>query len=132
MDSVLREKRSEMDRREAAAEERERLQRKKTVNRAGKHLFLPSFVVIFIHVIPLLEQIKRLRAEGQNLLERAQAQYRLSKRRVGKVDDIARLRVSWNNEKYQFPAEEIKKHLGACGCVLSTKKKGVAAVEFYT
>jgi len=112
MDSVLREKRSEMDKREAAAEERERNYRKKTLNRA--------------------EQIKRLRAEGQNLLEKAQAQYRVNKRKAGKTEDLARLRVSWDHEKFQFSASELKKHLGACGCVLSTKKNGVAAVEFYT
>jgi len=128
MDSVLREKRSDMDKREAAAEDRERNYRKKTLNRAGKNALTTSFV----SMSPLLEQIKRLRAEGQNLLEKAQAQYRLNKRKGGKTEDLARLRISWDHEKFQFTASDLQKHLGACGCVLSTKKKGVAAVEFYT
>jgi hypothetical protein len=38
MDSVLRGKRSEMDKREAEAEERERNYRKKTLNRSGKKI----------------------------------------------------------------------------------------------
>ena len=128
MDSVLREKRSEMDKREAAAEERERNYRKKTLNRSGKKR---PYYVICVDVTRL-EQIKRLRAEGQNLLEKAQAQYRLNKRKGGKKEDVARLRVSWDHQKFNFSAAKLQKHLGACGCVLSTKKKGVAAVEFYT
>ena len=78
-------------------------------------------------VINISEEIKRLRAEGERLLEEEQAKYRVAKRAH---EDVARIKLSWDFSLRQYSQKELQSLLGTSAVVLSTKKKGRAIAEF--
>ena len=74
-----------------------------------------------------LEEIIRLRAEGERILEEEQAKYKHSK----KVKEMkVRIKLKWNRNKYNYKQIDIQKFLGANLVVMSTKNLGTAVAEF--
>ena len=75
----------------------------------------------------ILEEIKRLRAEGERLLEEEQAKYKLAKKQQR---EVAQVKLYWKNEIKAYSLSELRNVFGTDSIVMSSKKKGVAVAEF--
>ena len=68
-----------------------------------------------------------MRAEGEKLIEEEQAKYRISKKGL---DELARIKLSWDPTQKMYSAKELKNVLGANAVVLSSRRQGRAVAEF--
>ena len=95
------------------------------------HITYVTYIQIWNSLIIsiFLEEIKRLRAEGDRLLEEEQSKFRIAKK---SQDEYARIKLSWDASAKTYSAKELKNVLGASAVVLSSKKEGRAIAEFDT
>ena len=123
MDSVLRKKRDDLARREKESVDSGMMAERKKASRKGSNDInrLEMASKIF------LDEIKRLAAEGERILEEEQAKYKMAKKQQ---TEQVRVKLQWDPKIRQYSQKELQNMLGTIAVVISTKKPGRAAAEF--